>query len=75
MLFRSQRGHSTAAQAAEIARMAGVGHLLLGHYSKRYNGTDEHLKEARAIFPDTMAANEGMVIELDKPGMPATCRR
>ncbi|MEE1207053.1 MAG: ribonuclease Z [Muribaculaceae bacterium] len=71
----AQRGHSTAAQAAEIARMAGVGHLLLGHYSKRYNGTDEHLKEARAIFPDTMAANEGMVIELDKPGMPATCRR
>ena len=56
------RGHSTAAQAAEIARMAGVGQLLLGHYSKRYNNPEAHLAEAMAIFPNTIAADEGMRI-------------
>lgn len=61
----AERGHSTAAQAAEIARMARVKRLLIGHYSSRYETTDGLLKEARAIFPDTEAAREGMVIDLD----------
>lgn len=59
-----QRGHSTAAEAAEIARMAGAERLILGHYSKRYENEDIHLAEARAIFPNTIAADEGMRIEL-----------
>lgn len=51
--------HSTAAQAAEIARRAGVGRLLLGHISGRYSDTDRHLEEARAVFENTEIAEEG----------------
>ncbi len=54
-------GHSTAAQAAAIARDAGVGRLLLGHFSGRYNDLQEHLKEARAIFQNTDASEEGEI--------------
>lgn len=59
-----QRGHSTAAQAAAIARDAGVGRLLIGHYSNRYPDSGQLLDEARAIFPDTIASDEGMKIPL-----------
>lgn len=51
--------HSTAGQAAQIARLAGVKRLLLGHFSGRYAHTDQHLQEARAIFPQTEIAEEG----------------
>ena len=51
--------HSTAAQAAEIARMANVKGLLIGHFSGRYSDTVALLAEARAIFPDTWVAEEG----------------
>lgn len=61
----AERGHATASQAAEIARMAEAKHLLIGHYSARYDNPEQHLAEARAIFPDTTAANEGMTINLD----------
>lgn len=50
--------HSTARQAAEIAAGAGVGTLLLGHFSARYRDLEAHLREARAIFPDTEVAQE-----------------
>lgn len=59
-----ERGHATASEAATIAREAGAGRLLLGHYSKSYADESQHLAEARAIFPDTIAANEGMTIDL-----------
>lgn len=61
----AERGHSTASEAAEIARLAGAKRLLIGHYSSRYNDTDELLQQARAIFPDTIAATEGMKIDLN----------
>jgi len=51
--------HSTASQAAMIARQAGVKRLLLGHFSGRYANTDQHLLEARAIFEQTEIAEEG----------------
>lgn len=51
--------HSTAAQAATLARDAGVGHLLLGHFSSRYKTVEPLLKEALAIFPSTTASVEG----------------
>ena len=60
-----ERGHSTASEAAEIARLAGAKRLLIGHYSSRYNDTDELLQQARAVFPDTIAATEGMKIDLN----------
>lgn len=60
----AERGHSTARQAARIAAEAGVGQLLLGHFSKSYVDEECHLAEAREIFPNTIIATEGMKISL-----------
>lgn len=60
----AQRFHSTAHQAAMIAREASVGRLLLGHYSKSYLTDAGHLREAREIFSNTIAATEGLKIDL-----------
>ena len=57
--------HSTAAQAAMVARDAGVGQLMLGHYSARYDDEMPLLNEARAIFPNTILANEGLEIPVE----------
>ena len=54
----ADRGHSTAVQAAEVARRAGVGRLLIGHFSSRYKDTQVLLDEARAVFPATEIAVE-----------------
>lgn len=60
-----QRGHSTARQAAMTAAAAGVGELMLGHFSKRYNGDESLLlEEARQVFPNTILAKEGLKVEL-----------
>jgi ribonuclease Z len=56
--------HSTARQAAQIAKDAGVKKLILGHFSSRYTELDALLREAQAIFPDTRLAYEGMDIVL-----------
>jgi ribonuclease Z len=56
--------HSTAAQAATMARDAKVGQLLLGHFSGRYRSTDALLAEALAIFPSTIACQEGATYAL-----------
>lgn len=54
--------HSTASQAAAIARDAQVGRLLIGHFSSRYKQFDGFLDEARQVFPETYLANEGETI-------------
>ncbi|MEM7789380.1 MAG: ribonuclease Z [Bacteroidota bacterium] len=51
-------GHSTARQAAEVARDAGAERLLLTHFSARYAETHGLVEEARAVFPNTEAAVE-----------------
>ena len=51
--------HSTAEQAAMVARDAHVGQLLLGHFSARYNDEEHILNEARSLFPNTYLAREG----------------
>ena len=56
--------HSTAKQAAEIAKRAGVGKLLLGHFSARYTELEELLNEAVSIFPESILAKDGMTIEI-----------
>ncbi|MDY9920028.1 MAG: ribonuclease Z [Proteiniphilum sp.] len=56
--------HSTARQAAEIARAANARQLVIGHYSSRYNELGTLLKEAVAVFPNTELAAEGKVFEL-----------
>ncbi len=45
--------HSTAREAATIALKAGVGKLLIGHYSARYSNKEILLKEAREVFANT----------------------
>jgi ribonuclease Z len=60
--------HSTAAQAATVARDAHAGRLLLGHYSSRYSDETVFLNEARAIFPESYLANENEVIEVGVNG-------
>lgn len=54
--------HSTARQAAEIARDAHVKRLVIGHYSARYKDLSELHREAEAVFPGTILGNEGTVI-------------
>ncbi|MFZ9046184.1 MAG: ribonuclease Z [Cyclobacteriaceae bacterium] len=51
--------HTTAKQAASIARDAEVSQLLIGHFSTRYKDLDVVLEEARAVFPHTSLAIEG----------------
>lgn len=56
--------HSTARQAATIAAGAGVGTLLLGHYSARYNDEQVLLQEAKAVFENSILSQEGMVFDV-----------
>ena len=56
--------HSTARQAATIAAGAGVGTLLLGHYSARYNDEQVLLEEAKAVFENSILTQEGMVFNV-----------
>lgn len=50
--------HSTARQAAQIASKAEVKHLVIGHFSSRYNDDVVLLNEAKEIFPNTSLADE-----------------
>jgi len=56
--------HSTATQAACIAKKANVKRLVLGHYSARYVNEKGLLHEACLVFPNTVLANEGLLIEI-----------
>ena len=55
--------HSTARQAATVARDAHAGKLLLGHYSSRYTDETVLLNEARSVFENTFLTNEGDVFD------------
>lgn len=56
--------HSTAAQAAMVARDANAGKLLLGHYSSRYNDENVFLDEAKKIFPNTYLTDERLIFDI-----------
>ncbi len=56
--------HSTAQQAAMIAKKANVGTLLLGHYSGRYTDYNEFKLQAQEIFKQTLLAKDGKVLQL-----------
>ena len=60
----SENGHSTATQAAEVAKEAGVKLLILTHISSRYPDADILLEEAKEVFSNTRVAEDLMVIEL-----------
>ena len=59
-------GHLTATEAATIAREAGVGQLVLAHFSQRYPDAQAFVDEARAVFPNAVAARDGDRIPLPK---------
>ncbi len=61
-----QYGHLTAAQAARLARNAGVRQLILTHISRRYSGEDI-LAEAKAIFPNAVVASDFDRFEIKRP--------
>ena len=50
--------HSTAEEAATIAQKAHVGQLIIGHYSARVDDHTEFMKEAKAVFENTVMAKE-----------------
>ncbi|MGE4541789.1 MAG: ribonuclease Z [Bacteroidales bacterium] len=54
--FAEQTFHSTTVQAAEIARQAEVGKLIIGHFSSRYKDTQILLDESRSVFRQTELA-------------------
>ncbi|MEN1785971.1 MAG: ribonuclease Z [Bacteroidota bacterium] len=55
--------HSTALEAATIAKMAEVDTLILGHYSTRYSTLDLFQEEARQVFDKVLLAEDGKVFE------------
>lgn len=60
-----ETGHSTAAEAGEVARRAGVQRLALTHISPRYlREAPELLEEAKAVFPGTVVARDGMTLDV-----------
>lgn len=56
--------HSTAGQAAQVARDAQAGKLLLGHYSARYTNEKVLLDEAKEIFKESYLTDEGLVFDV-----------
>jgi ribonuclease Z len=55
--------HSTAQEAATIAKKANVGTLILGHYSTRYDGLSEFKVEAEKVFANVELARDGKTFE------------
>ncbi len=58
-------GHSTAKQAAKIAKKAKVELLVLGHFSSRYKEHSTHQNEAKEVFENTVLAEEGKILIVD----------
>jgi ribonuclease Z len=61
------RDHSTATEAATIARDASAGRLILTHISPRYESAELLVEEARVVFARTEAASDFAVFEVPRP--------
>lgn len=59
----AKTGHSSAIEAATIAKKANVGSLILGHYSTRYENIELFREEAKTVFDDVEIADDGKVFE------------
>ena len=64
LLMAQKYYHSTARQAALVAREAGVGQLLLGHYSSRYEDEQVLLREAQEVFKNTRLTDENVFFDV-----------
>jgi ribonuclease Z len=62
-----ERKHSTSSEAAALAKKAGARRLALTHFSARYTSTSGLVREARRIFTNTIAARDGLRLEVDYP--------
>lgn len=62
-----ERRHSTCVEAAEVAKKAHARKLALTHFSARYASVTPLLKEARAVFQETVAAADGMKVSVPYP--------
>ena len=56
--------HSTAKEAAELAKKAGVSNLILTHFSARYEAVDELVNEAKTIHGSVTAARDLLEIDI-----------
>ncbi len=59
------RGHTTALEAAELAKSLEVGKLVIGHYSSRYRSVDALVDEASSVFPNVIGGYDGMILNID----------
>jgi ribonuclease Z len=62
-----ERKHSTSLEAADLARKANVRRLVLTHFSARYTSVSGLVREARMVFPNTIAASDGLSVEVAYP--------
>ncbi len=61
------RYHSTAQQAAILAKKAAANQLLIGHFSSKYTELSAFEQEARAVFPNTTVTQEGTTYFVNRP--------
>lgn len=62
-----ERKHCTSVEAAEVAKEARAKKLILTHFSARYKNISALVREARSVFPATVAAKDGLRIDVDYP--------
>ena len=55
--------HSTAKQAAKIAKLASVGKLILGHFSSRYKDLNLFIQEAETVYSSVELAEDGKIFD------------
>lgn len=63
----AENKHSTAREAATLARKAKVGKLVLTHFSARYRSVSNLVRQAREEFPNTIAAHDSLIYDLSAP--------
>ncbi len=57
--------HSTSREAAKLAKKARVEKLILTHFSARYRSVSALVRQAREVFPNSIAAHDGMVYDVE----------